>query len=142
MQLDAELVRQNRELRESLEAAQARNRKLAEEHRRMKEAAGEAAHQGGNMALMGREAMIGAYLVLKEDKRRAAARMEEIRQSLMEDFGDCESKTYGRYKVAARPKTRRTFDRGAFAEAHPDMDLGPFFKEKMERSLAVKEIEQ
>ena len=45
--------------------------------------------------------------------------------------------------ISAYPtRTRRTFDHGAFAEAHPDMDLAPFFKEKTERPLAIREVGQ
>ena len=133
MGMDAELVRQNKALKESVEALAARNRRLAAECRQLKEGA------APGVAPLGREALIGAYLTVQADKRRAAARMEEIRALLMEDLAGGGAKTYGRYRVAARLKTRRTFDRGAFAEAHPDIDLAPYFREKTERPLEIKE---
>ena len=88
--------------------------------------------------LFGREKLLAEYFSLKADREALDRRMAEICNTLKADMGDAEKGLCGSYSVSWAPQQRRTFDAGRFAAAHPEVDLGPYYKTTTARVFRVK----
>ena len=72
---------------------------------------------------------------VKED---AENRMKEAQAVIKQYMGDSELGTADDYCVVWKPQSRRTFDAKAFAAAHPEIDLNPFYRESTSRIFKIK----
>ena len=75
----------------------------------------------------------------------AIAQLEEqrdaIRNQLIEAIGDSWRGNVEGYEVTYKPVSRRTFDWKKLQKGYPQLDLDPFFKVSVSRSLKIKPIE-
>ncbi len=93
----------------------------------------------GAVELFGREAILQEYQALKEQKDALETRMEQIKQTLMEDLGDMEKGVCGAHSVMWKAQVRRTFDTKAFFADNPDLDASGYYKESTFRRFTIKE---
>lgn len=83
------------------------------------------------------EAIYQAELA-RSDKEDAENRMKEAQAVIKQYMGDSELGTADDYRVVWKPQSRRTFDAKAFAAAHPEIDLNPFYRESTSRIFKIK----
>lgn len=83
------------------------------------------------------EAIYQAELA-RSDKEDAENRMKEAQAVIKQYMGDSELGTADDYCVVWKPQSRRTFDAKAFAAAHPEIDLNPFYRESTSRIFKIK----
>lgn len=93
------------------------------------------------IALFGREAALGEYLALKEQRKILDVRMGEIENIVKNDMKLAQRAFCGTYEVTWSPQPRRTFQTKAFQQDHPDIDLSPYYKENISRPFKVTEID-
>lgn len=98
--------------------------------------AGDAA-QDAPVNLLGREDIFSEYFELKSQADGVKTRMEELKQTLMQDLGDNIKGACGRYAVLWKPQERRTLDAKALTKEHPEIDLAKFYKVTAMRPLKI-----
>ena len=89
--------------------------------------------------LFGREPMLDEYMQLKRQKKAIEDRLGEIENSLKEDLQEAERGRCGFYTISWKSQKRSTFQPKAFALAHPNIDLTPFYKTSSTRPFKVME---
>jgi predicted phage-related endonuclease len=81
------------------------------------------------------------YARLRGEKKALEGRMAETENRLKAALGDAERGEAGRFSVLWRTQKRRSFQAKAFGQAHPELDLAPFYKETETRALRIAENE-
>lgn len=89
--------------------------------------------------LFGRETMLDEYMQLKRQEKAIKERLGEIENALKEDMQEAERGRCSFYAISWKSQTRSTFQAKAFAQAHPDIDLTPFYKTSSTRPFKVTE---
>lgn len=90
-----------------------------------------------SIELFGRDQLIARYFDLANEVSEIKMEQEKIKQELMKDMGDNKYGVCGEYKVIWGNQTRATFDRDAFAEKYPQIDLTPFYNIKESRPFRI-----
>ena len=94
---------------------------------------------GDSVNLFGREGLIDEYFKQIAAENEIKTKIEEIKQTLMMDMGNCEAGFCGNYKILWKPQVRNTFNYKALVEEYPDIDIAPFFKQSQSRPFLIKE---
>lgn len=95
--------------------------------------------EGGSVDLFGREQMLREYMATEELIASYKKENEIRRQQLMEDLGENERGTSGRYTVTWKKQSRSSFDLKAFRSDHEDLDLSPYMRISEYRVFKAKE---
>ena len=74
----------------------------------------------------------------RADREEADRRLKAAQAVIKQYMGDAEIGTADAVSVLWRSQTRRSFDADAFAKAHPEIDLAPFFKVTSSRIFKIK----
>lgn len=72
------------------------------------------------------------------DKEQADERLKAAQAIIKQYMGDAEYGTVDDTAVSWKTQSRRTFDAKAFAAAHPEIDLDPFYRESTSRIFKIK----
>lgn len=72
------------------------------------------------------------------DKEQADARLKAAQAIIKQYMGDAEYGSVDDTAVSWKTQSRRTFDAKAFAAAHPEIDLDPFYRESTSRIFKIK----
>lgn len=95
---------------------------------------------GSDIQLFGREHLLSRYFELQAQKKGLLEQIGEIENTIKADMGEAESGNCGIYSVSWKTQTRQIFQAKEFAQAHPDIDLQPFYKQSTARPFKVKAI--
>ena len=79
------------------------------------------------------------YSRLRAEKKALEGRMAETENRLKAALGDAERGETGRFTVTWRTQKRQTLQAKALEQAHPDLDLKPFYRETATRVLKITE---
>lgn len=96
---------------------------------------------GGEVQLLGREAMLREYFDLKFAADRIAKEMDAIKQTIMEDLGAASAGACEGFSVTWKQQTRMLFDARRFAADHPGMDLRAYYKASVSRPFKITKKE-
>lgn len=72
------------------------------------------------------------------ERDQADERLKAAQAIIKQYMGDAEIGTADDRSVSWKSQTRRTFDAKAFAAAHPEIDLDPFYRESTSRIFKIK----
>ena len=72
------------------------------------------------------------------ERDQADERLKAAQAIIKQYMGDAEIGTADDRSVSWKSQTRRTFDAKAFAAAHPEIDLDPFYRESTSRVFKIK----
>lgn len=92
---------------------------------------------GEAVELFGREAILDERKALKDQIDALNKRIIEIDNTIKEDMGQAERGSAGDWSVSWKTQTRRSFRADAFAQDHPDIDLGDYYKETPSRVFKI-----
>ena len=95
--------------------------------------------RGGTVDLFGRDSALQEYANLKARKKELDRRIDEIENLIKSDMKEAERGVCGRFSVSWKSQSRRVFQPKAFALAHPDIDLTPYYKETNVRPFKITE---
>ena len=88
------------------------------------------------------ESALEEWARLRAQKRELEAKMAETENRLKAALGDAEKGEAGRFTVLWKTQTRKSFQAKAFAKAHPELDLAPYWRETETRVLRITEGEE
>ena len=74
----------------------------------------------------------------RSDKEQADKRLKAAQAIIKQYMGDAEIGIAGDHSVSWKSQSRRSFDAKAFAAAHPEINLDPFYKESISRVFKIK----
>ena len=74
----------------------------------------------------------------RADKEQADERLKAAQAIIKQYMGDAEYGTADDTAVSWKTQSRRTFDAKAFAAAHPEINLDPFYRESTSRIFKIK----
>ena len=89
--------------------------------------------------LFGRGALLREYQKLKGERKVLERRMEEIKQTVMEEMQECETGVCGPFTVYWNTQKRRSFDSKRFLTEHPEWENSAYWKSSRYRTFEVKE---
>ncbi len=100
-----------------------------------------ALYPGGDDSTLGIDEpqAIAHYLTLHQQIEALKKEKEKMGQTIKVAMGDHERAECGLYKISWAQRTKTTFDPGALAKAHPQLDLAPFYKTTAYRDFRIKE---
>lgn len=98
--------------------------------------------RGGDIHLFGREDLLSRYFDLQAKKRLVLEQISEIENTIKADMGEAEHGDCGIYSVSWKSRTRQIFQVKEFANAHPEIDLTPYYKDSVSRPFQVKVSEE
>lgn len=93
---------------------------------------------GQSIQLFGRESTMRRYLEIKEQIKSLEKQGEQLAAVIKQELGDNEQGVDGEHTATWKTQTRTFFDKEAFVEAHPDINLGAFQRTTTYRVFAVK----
>lgn len=91
--------------------------------------------------LFGSEQLIEKYLSAKRLKSEVQKQIDELENRLKDQLKDAEIGTVGKYVASWKQQTRTCFDLKRFSDEHPELDLGPYYKQSSFRKFSIKESE-
>lgn len=94
--------------------------------------------RGGDIHLFGREDLLSRYFDLQAKKRLVLEQIGEIENTIKADMGEAEHGDCGIYSVSWKSRTRKIFQVKEFANAHPEIDLTPYYKDSVSRPFQIK----
>ena len=94
--------------------------------------------RGGDIHLFGREDLLSKYFDLQAKKRLVLEQISEIENTIKADMGEAEHGDCGIYSVSWKSRTRQIFQVKEFANAHPEIDLTPYYKDSVSRPFQIK----
>ena len=104
----------------------------------------ELAHPIGNgtsIELFGSQNIMRRYLEIKSEIAAMEKEADGIAATLKQDMGDAEKGTDGEFICTWANRTRTTFDKKAFQEANPGIDLSKYEKTTAYREFSIKKLE-
>ena len=104
----------------------------------------ELAHPIGNgtsIELFGSQNIMRRYLEIKSEIAAMEKEADGIAATLKQDMGDAEKGTDGEFICTWANRTRTTFDKKAFQEANPGIDLSKYEKTTAYRAFSIKKLE-
>lgn len=97
---------------------------------------------GGTVELFGRDGMLEDYFRLCEEKSRVQRQLDAIKQAIQADMGESGGAVCRGARVSWTTQTRRTLDAKLLQKAHPEISLGPFYRETKSRVFKITKIEE
>ena len=95
---------------------------------------------GEEIALFGRDDEMKRYLLLQNSIKEVQKKMDEIKQCIQLDLGECEKGVGDLYVALWKNQVRNTFDHKRFALEHPEIDISPYYKQSNSRVFSIKEV--
>lgn len=101
-----------------------------------------AMYPGGESDIVGLTCFEAArnYMDLRQQIKALETEKERWEQVMKKELGDYEQGDCGDYAVSWKSRERQTFDVKAFQAAHPEIDLGDYYKTTKARAFSVKEL--
>lgn len=94
----------------------------------------------GEVDLFGRETILREYFALRDQKKLLEEQIGRIENTIKADMQDSEHGSCGGFSVSWKTQIRRQFQAKEFAQAHPDIDLRPYYKNTTARPFKVTQI--
>lgn len=97
---------------------------------------------GENVSLFGFDSDLEAYIALTKQIKALETTKDEYANKVKSYLENASRGESNRYRVSWAQTSRRTFDAKAFAEDHPELELGKYYKTSNYRIFKINEIKE